>query len=198
MQVHHSNYRDFTDYLVKHDIWLRRPGLNSSYKATGRIVPSHYDPNDLVLETKKHRSGSTGRSTVYKPIRDVEKWEYYIEGVPGEKTLKSLVQRKGWCHPRAASSDKYRVSRPHPHGMMGATINPADVKLAAEIAKKTSSVYEIKDIAAAAKMTALHRAGKLSNSQMVSDPMGCNHKWEPYVGITEGYDYCIHCDTKKQ
>lgn len=25
----------------------------------------------------------------------------------------------------------------------------------------------------------------------------CNHKWDHYIGIREEYDFCVHCDTKR-
>jgi hypothetical protein len=39
---------------------------------------------------------------------------------------------------------------------------------------------------------------EIRNMKWLNDiPKGCNHKFVPYVGAFETFDYCIHCDKKK-
>lgn len=42
-------------------------------------------------------------------------------------------------------------------------------------------------------------AGNAPNRIIFDDPVGpagCRHQWVPYVGFTEAYNFCKHCDKK--
>jgi hypothetical protein len=29
-------------------------------------------------------------------------------------------------------------------------------------------------------------------------PKTCNHEWKHYIGLSEQFDYCVHCDEKRK
>lgn len=60
------------------------------------------------------------------------------------------------------------------------------------------TVVRERDVGLAVQPASAHDTSeKMGDSKKLSCAPG-SHAWTPYVGLTEGYDYCVFCDKKRQ